>query len=156
MWRGNWEASDSYREKSLWAIPTLFGCACSHPTPYNLLQVHQHGAARTHFSTLSSISVATSSRRPREIVTPGIIRMQAEMKSEKNQQRDSVKEQESRLGKLARCLVPPENTVIPHSHPQIPTGIPSPPWKNLSFPPLWWRHLVEAHSHRCWIFLWSW
>ena len=36
------------------------------------------------------------------------------MKSEENQQRDSVKEQESRLGKLARCLTPPENTVIPH------------------------------------------
>ena len=67
-----------------------------------------------HFSTLSSISVATSSRRPGEIITPGIIRMQAEMKSEENQQRDSVKEQESRLGKLARCLTPPENTVIPH------------------------------------------
>ena len=63
-----------------------------------------------HFSTLSSISVATSSRRPGEIITPGIIRMQAE----ENQQRDSVKEQESRLGKLARCLTPPENTVIPH------------------------------------------
>ena len=67
-----------------------------------------------HFSTLSSISVATSSRRPGEIITPGIIRMQAEMKSEENQQRDSVKEQESRLGKLACCLTPPENTVIPH------------------------------------------
>ena len=67
-----------------------------------------------HFSTFSSISVATSSRRPGEIITPGIIRMQAEMKSEENQQRDLVKEQESRLGKLARCLPPPENTVIPH------------------------------------------
>lgn len=110
-----------------------------------------------HFSTLSSISVATSSRRPGEIITPGIIRMQAEMKSEikseENQQRDSVKEQESWLGKLARCLVPPENTVVPQSHPQILTGIPSPPWKNLWFPPLWLRHLVEAHSHRYWIFL---
>ena len=67
-----------------------------------------------HFSTLSSISVATSSRRPGEIITPGIIRMQAEMKSEENQQRNSVKEQESQLRKLARCLTPPENTVIPH------------------------------------------
>ena len=38
--------------------------------------------------------------------------MQAEMKSEENQQRDSLKEQEFRLGKLARCLTPPENTVI--------------------------------------------
>ena len=34
------------------------------------------------------------------------------MKSEENQQRDSLKEQEFRLGKLARCLTPPENTVI--------------------------------------------
>ena len=67
-----------------------------------------------HFSTLSSISVATSSRRLGEILTPGIIRMQAEMKSEENQQRNSVKEQESQLRKLVRCLTPPENTVIPH------------------------------------------
>ena len=67
-----------------------------------------------HFSTFSSISVATSSRRHGEIITPGIIRMQAEMKSEENQQRDLVKEQESQLGKLERCLPPPENTVIPH------------------------------------------
>ena len=67
-----------------------------------------------HFNTLSSISTATSSRRPGEIITPGIIRMQAEMKSDENKERDTVKEQESRLGKLARCLPPAQNTVIPH------------------------------------------
>ena len=67
-----------------------------------------------HFNTFSSISTATSSRRPGEIITPGIIRMQAEMTSEETKQRDTVKEQESRLGKLARCLPPAQNTVVPH------------------------------------------
>ena len=67
-----------------------------------------------HFNTLSSISPTTSSRRPGEIITPGIIRMQAEMKSEENKQRDTVKEQESTLGKLATCLPRAENTVIAH------------------------------------------
>ena len=67
-----------------------------------------------HFNTLSSISTSTSSRRPGEIITPGIIRMQAELKAEENNQRDTLKEQQSRLGKLARCLPPAQNTIIPH------------------------------------------
>ena len=33
-----------------------------------------------HFNTFTSISLATSSRRPGEIIIPGLIRMQAEMK----------------------------------------------------------------------------
>ena len=33
-----------------------------------------------HFNTFASIYLATSSRRPGEIITPGLIRMQAEMK----------------------------------------------------------------------------
>ena len=67
-----------------------------------------------HFNAFSSISAATSSRRPGEIITPGIIRMQAEVKSEESKQRDTVKEQESRLGKLACCLPKAQNTIIPH------------------------------------------
>ncbi|XP_078363733.1 uncharacterized protein LOC144647937 [Oculina patagonica] len=51
-----------------------------------------------HFNTFSGISVATSSRRPGEIITPGIIRMQAEM-NEVNK-RSSIQEQEYRLSKL--------------------------------------------------------
>ena len=62
-----------------------------------------------HFNTQS-----TSSRRPGDIITPGIIRMQAELKAEENNQRDTLKEQQSRLGKLARCLPPAQNTIIPH------------------------------------------
>ena len=65
-------------------------------------------------NAFSSISVTTSSRRPGEIITPGIIRMQADVKSEENKSRDTVKEQESRLTKLARCLPPAQNTIIPH------------------------------------------
>ena len=67
-----------------------------------------------HFSAFSSISVTTSSRRPGEIITPGIIRMQAEVKSEENKSRDAEKERESRLAKLACCLPPAKNTIIPH------------------------------------------
>ena len=43
-----------------------------------------------HFNTLSSISTSTSSRRPGEIITPGIIRMQAELKAEENDQRGTL------------------------------------------------------------------
>ena len=102
-----------------------------------------------HFSTLSSISVATSSRRPGEIITHGIIRMQAEMKSEENQQRDSVKEQESRLGKLPSCLTPPENTVIPH---RVILKYPQAYQAHLERisdflhcgEGLWWRHILRG------------
>ncbi|KAL9977594.1 hypothetical protein ACROYT_G015015 [Oculina patagonica] len=52
-----------------------------------------------HFSTFSSISLATSSQRPGEIITPGMIRMQAELKQ---QERSSFQEKESRLGKLLK------------------------------------------------------
>ena len=67
-----------------------------------------------HFNAFLSISAAISSRRPGEIITPGIIRMQAEVKSEESKQRDTVKEQESRVGKLACCLPKAQNTIIPH------------------------------------------
>ena len=60
-----------------------------------------------HFNTFSS-------RRPGEILTPGILRIQAEVKAEENNQRDTLKEQQSRLAKLARCLPPAPNTIIPH------------------------------------------
>ena len=63
-----------------------------------------------HFNAFSSIFAATLSKRPGEIITPGIIRMQAE----ESKQRDTVKEKESSLGKLA-CLLPKaQNTIILH------------------------------------------
>ena len=40
--------------------------------------------------------------------------MQAEVKSEENKSRDTAKEQESRLTKLAPCLSPAQKTIIPH------------------------------------------
>ena len=67
-----------------------------------------------HFNAFLSISAAISRRRPGEIITPGIIRMQAEVKSEESKQRDTLKEQESRLGKLAYHLPTTQNTIIPH------------------------------------------
>ena len=67
-----------------------------------------------HFNTFGSISLSTSSRRPGEIITPGLIRMQAEMKQGEVNGRSAIQEQESRLGKLAKCLPKPENSIIPH------------------------------------------
>ena len=67
-----------------------------------------------HFKTFSSVSLATSSRRPGEIITPSIIRMQAEMQEIENNWRNALREQESRLGKLFKCLPKADNCVIPH------------------------------------------
>lgn len=67
-----------------------------------------------HFNTFASISLSTSSRRPGEIITPGLIRMQAEMKQTDVNRRSTIQEQESRLGKLSKCLPKAENSIIPH------------------------------------------
>lgn len=63
-----------------------------------------------HFNAFSGVSLATSSRRPGEIITPGIIRMQAEMQEGENNRRNTLQEQESRLGKLSRCLPKADNS----------------------------------------------
>ena len=102
-----------------------------------------------HFNAFSSISLATSSRRPGEIITPGIIRIQAEMKSEENKQRDTVKEQESRLGKLTRCLPPAQNTIIPHRVIlKYPYAYQAHLEKIADFllcgEGIWWRHIVSG------------
>ena len=102
-----------------------------------------------HFNTLSSISSATSSRRPGEIITPGIIRIQAEMKSEENKQRDTVKEQESRLGKLASCLPQAKNTIIPHRLIlKYPNAYQAHLERIADFltcgEGIWWRHIVSG------------
>ena len=65
-----------------------------------------------HFNTFSGISLATSSRRPGEIITPGIKRMQVEI-NETNK-RSTIQEQELRLGKLSKCSPKAENSIIPH------------------------------------------
>ena len=67
-----------------------------------------------HFNTFSSISLSTSSRRPGEIITPGLIRVQAEMKQADISRRSTIQEQESRLRKLSKCLPKAENSIIPH------------------------------------------
>ena len=57
-----------------------------------------------HFNTFESISLATSSRWPREITTPGLTRMQAEMKQGEINRQSATQEQKSWLGKLLKCL----------------------------------------------------
>lgn len=75
--------------------------------------------------------------------------MQAEVKSEENKQRDTVNEQESRIGKLAHCLPPAQNTVIPHrvilkypqayqAHLETITDF------LLCGEGIWWRHIVTG------------
>ena len=75
-----------------------------------------------HFNSLLSISTSTSSRRPGEI-TPGIIRMQAEVKAENNQ-RDTLKEQQSRLGtQHTACL--PHRTPLSHTEWSLSINMPT-------------------------------
>ena len=122
---------------------TLFDHVCSHPTSYHLstnTEKQEH-----HFNTLSSISSATSSKRPGEIITLGIIRMQAQMKSVRN----TVKEQESRLGKLATCLPQAEHTIIPHRLIlKYPEAYQAHLKRIVDFlicgEGIWWRHIVSG------------
>ena len=102
----------------------------------------------SHFNTLLSISTSTSSRRPGEI-TPGIIRMQAEVKAENNQ-RDTLTEQQSRLSTLLASST--EHHYHTQSDPEVSTCLTNTPGKKCRLPPLRWKNLKEACSEWHWIF----
>ena len=102
-----------------------------------------------HFNTFSSVSLSTSSRRPGEIITPGMIRMQAEMKEGENNRRNALQEQESRLGKLSRCLPKADNSVIPHGIILKYTSAYQAHLERISDfllcgEGVWWRHIVSG------------
>ena len=76
--------------------------------------------------------------------------MQAEVKAEENNQRDTLKEQQSRLGKLTHCLPPAQNTIIPHRVIlRYPHGYQAHLEKKLQTSSsvvigIWWRHIFSG------------
>ena len=91
----------------------LHPLVCHAPIQHHIIALRSTNTKQQerHFNTFSNVSLATSSRRPGEIITPGMIRMQAEMKQG---ERNAIQEQESRLGRLLKCLPKAENSIIPH------------------------------------------
>ena len=91
----------------------MHSLVCHAPIQHRIIALRSTNTEQQerHFSTFLSVSLATSSRRPGESITPGMIRMQAEMKQGK---RNAIQEQESQLGRLLKCLPKAENSIIPH------------------------------------------
>ena len=91
----------------------MHSLVCHAPIQHRIIALRSTNTEQQerHFSTFSSVSLATSSRRPGESITPGMIRMQAEMKQG---ERNAIQEQESQLGRLSKCLPKAENSIIPH------------------------------------------
>ena len=91
----------------------LHSLVCHAPIQHRIIALRSTNTEQQerHFSTFSSVSLATSSRRPGESITPGMIRMQAEMKQG---ERNAIQEQESQLGRLSKCLPKAKNSIIPH------------------------------------------
>ena len=91
----------------------MHSLVCHAPIQHRIIALRSTNTEQQerHFSTFLSVSLATSSRRPGESITPGMIRMQAEMKQG---ERNAIQEQESQLGRLSKCLPKAENSIIPH------------------------------------------
>ena len=91
----------------------MHSLVCHAPIQHRIIALRSTNTEQQerHFSTFLSVSLATSSRRPGESITPGMIRMQAEMKQG---ERNAIQEQESQLGRLLICLPKAENSIIPH------------------------------------------
>ena len=65
-----------------------------------------------HFNTLQGVTRLTC-RRPGDIITPSLIRLQAEQKLAETKQGDAVKVQESQISKYYSTLPPFPNTTVP-------------------------------------------
>ncbi|XP_048587968.1 uncharacterized protein LOC125572131 isoform X1 [Nematostella vectensis] len=68
-----------------------------------------------HFNTFSAIAENTSSRRPGEIITPGLVRMQAELKLA-DQHRNTLSEQVSKINSIAKSSSALSNSIIPNRY----------------------------------------
>ena len=66
-----------------------------------------------HFNTLQGVTRLTC-RRPGDIITPSLIRLQAEQKLAETKQGDAVKVQESQISKYYSTLPPFPNTTVPN------------------------------------------
>ena len=68
-----------------------------------------------HFNTLQGVTRLTS-RRPGDIITPSLIRLQAEQKLAESKQGNAVKAQESQISKYYSTLPPLPDTTIPNCY----------------------------------------
>ena len=68
-----------------------------------------------HFNTLQGVTRLTS-RRPGDIITPSLIRLQAEQKLAESKQGNAVKVQESQISKYYNTLPPLSNTIVPNRY----------------------------------------
>ena len=68
-----------------------------------------------HFNILQGVTRLTS-RRPGDIITPSLIRLQAEQKLAESKQGNAVKVQESQISKYYSTLPPLPNTTIPNCY----------------------------------------
>ena len=64
-----------------------------------------------HFNSLQGITKLTN-RRPGDIITPSLVRLQAEQQMAKARQANTVKSQESQISKYFKALPPFPNTII--------------------------------------------
>ena len=67
------------------------------------------------FNSLQGITKLTN-RRPGDIITPSLVRLQAEQQMAKARQANAVKSQESQISKYYKALPPFPNTIIPHRY----------------------------------------
>lgn len=68
-----------------------------------------------HFNSLQGITKLTN-RRPGDIITPSLVRLQAEQQMASTRQFNSVKAQESEISKYYKALPLFPNTIIPHRY----------------------------------------
>ena len=81
----------------------------------SLTSVHTEEEERT-FSTINSIAKGTTSRRPGEIITPTLVRIQAESKQKEKMQNagSSWSQQNSKISQLSAILPKFPNSLIPN------------------------------------------
>lgn len=68
-----------------------------------------------HFNTLQGITKLTN-RRPGDVITPSLVRLQAEQQMAETRQGNAVKAQESQISKYYKALPPFPNTIIPNRY----------------------------------------
>ena len=68
-----------------------------------------------HFNSLQGITKLTN-RRPGDIITPSLVRLQAEHQMTRTRQVNAVRAQESEISKYFKALPPFPNTIIPHRY----------------------------------------
>ena len=68
-----------------------------------------------HFNTLQGITKLTN-RRPGDVITPSLVRLQTEQQMAETRRGNAVKAQESQISKYYKALPPFPNTIIPNRY----------------------------------------